>query len=123
MIDISEGITLFNNQDYFEAHDYFEDKWLEAGPKERKFLQGLVQVSVGSFHLISGNKKGALSQYTKAYRKFRKYFSPYEGVDLLALTNQLKVLIDDLRLFFDGNLDEIDLQKLPSLIYLDTSSF
>ena len=112
---------MFNDASFFEAHDFFEEKWIEAGPKERKFLQGLVQVSVGSFHLVSGNYKGAHSQYIKAYNKFRKYISPYENIDLLSLTEQLKELISELNLYFDGKRDKIDLHKLPSLIYLNKS--
>ncbi|MCB9219020.1 MAG: DUF309 domain-containing protein, partial [Ignavibacteriales bacterium] len=43
MIDISEGIKLYNNCDFFSAHDFFEDIWMDAEKSEKEFFQGLVQ--------------------------------------------------------------------------------
>ena len=37
MIDISQGVHLFNDSDFFSAHDYFEDIWMEAGQNEKFF--------------------------------------------------------------------------------------
>lgn len=121
MIDISKGVELFNDADYFSAHDFFEDLWIDAGSKDRLFLQAMVQVSVGSFHLVSGNFRGARSQFTKSYRKLRKYYSPYNGIDILLLMAQIKDIISELNLYFEGKKEKIDLQRLPSLIYLNKS--
>jgi predicted metal-dependent hydrolase len=30
LIDITKGIKLFNDGDYFEAHDFFEDIWVKV---------------------------------------------------------------------------------------------
>ncbi len=50
MLNITEGIKLFNNSDFFAAHDFFEGLWMEA-KKDKLFYQGLIQVSVGCFSL------------------------------------------------------------------------
>ncbi len=76
------GIQLFNDGSYFEAHDHFEDMWMEAENDEKDFYQGLVQVSVGSYHLICGNYTGALSQYRKGVEKLENYRDSKRNIDL-----------------------------------------
>ena len=41
------GVLLFNRQDYFEAHEAWEDLWSESHGPARKFYQGLIQAAVG----------------------------------------------------------------------------
>ena len=96
MIDISDGITLFNECDFFSAHDFFEDIWMDADRHEKEFFQGLVQISVGCYHLICGNHKGAKSQLTKGMNKLVKYEPAYYKVNLKSLNKKVKVLINNI---------------------------
>lgn len=96
MDNIIVGIALFNDSDFFAAHDFFEDCWMECEREERKFYQGLVQVSVGSYHLISGNYKGCVSQYKKAEKKLRSYSPVHKKINLALLLDQIEPIIFDL---------------------------
>ena len=96
MDNIIVGIALFNDSDFFAAHDFFEDCWMECEREERKFYQGLVQVSVGSYHLISGNYKGCVSQYKKAEKKLRGYSAVHKKINLALLLDQIEPIIFDL---------------------------
>lgn len=93
MVDITKGIGLFNNSDYFEAHDFFENIWISAPAGERLFYQGMVQISVGCFHLISGNTRGAVSQYNKGKTKLSGFLPSYCGIDLTKLCYDVEVII------------------------------
>jgi len=99
LTDISEGIRLFNEADFFSAHDFFESCWMESDRVDRLFFQGMVQISVGCYHLISGNKKGCLSQLKKGTMKLRNYLPVHMNIDLKTLVNELELIIN--------NLDEI----------------
>jgi len=44
----ARGIEEFNNRYFFECHDTLEDLWMDTVGRDRLFLQGLIQVSVGS---------------------------------------------------------------------------
>ena len=112
MIDISDGIKLFNDSDYFSAHDFFEDVWMDASRNEKEFFQGLVQISVGCYHLICGNLKGAESQLTKGKTKLSKFEPGYYKVDLTNLNNKIKLLLE--------NLSERDVTKSIPTIELIT---
>jgi uncharacterized protein len=94
--DIIAGIELFNKADFFAAHDFFEDCWFDCKRNEKFFFQGLVQVSVGCYHLISGNFKGASSQFQKGIKKLKEYDSPYMNVNLQLLIKKLEPIIIEL---------------------------
>ncbi len=111
--DILHGIELFNDADFFSAHDFFEELWFESDNDDRLFLQGMVQVSVGCYHLISGNYKGALSQLTKSKEKLRKYPPIYCGIDLKKLINQIELLVDEITRFNFEKKKRLSLNNIP----------
>ena len=82
MYFIDEGLKLFNKSDFFAAHDFFEDIWGEAKNEDKLFFQGLVQISVGCYHLICGNYSGAKSQLRKGEEKLRQYPVAFQKVDV-----------------------------------------
>lgn len=114
-MDIKEGINLFNNSDFFEAHDHFEEMWVNAGRDDKKFYQSLVQLSVGSFHLVSKNYKGALSQYCKGTSKLVEYIPDYKGINTRKLLKEIRILMKDLNEFFDEKISNVELEKIPRI--------
>ena len=53
-----EGIRLFNEGDWFEAHEIWEDIWHVASGPRKKFYQGLIQCAVTIEHVRRGNPRG-----------------------------------------------------------------
>ncbi|MFA6597842.1 MAG: DUF309 domain-containing protein [Ignavibacteriaceae bacterium] len=88
-----KAVAQFNNGDFFSAHDSFEELWMECGTGEKEFLQGLVQLSVGMFHLVSGNFKGAVSQLRKSVEKLEKFHPDFSKIDVFYLVSKTKNLI------------------------------
>ena len=72
------GIELFNNCEFFEAHDVWEELWAEYRGPSRTFYQGLIQVAVSLHHFCNGNVRGA----KKLYHSSRAYLDPYRSVHL-----------------------------------------
>jgi len=99
---IDEGIKLFNESDFFAAHDFFEDIWMEAESEDKLFFQGLVQISVGCYHLICGNFSGAKSQLLKGEEKLVRYLPVY-----------LKVNVEDLLLNVRKIISAIQIKNKP----------
>ncbi len=115
MIDISVGIKLFNDGEYFAAHDFFEDIWIGISDDSRLFYQGLIQVSVGCYHLVCGNYRGSLSQFDKGTAKLENYLPEYRNVYIDKLLAEVKVLCE----LLEGNTDkqkiEFDITLLPKI--------
>jgi hypothetical protein len=97
MIDISNGVALFNDSNFFEAHDFFEDIWMEAASNEKEFFQGLVQISVGCYHLICGNLKGAESQLTKGISKLKKFEPEFYNINTGSLNIRVLYLVENIK--------------------------
>src|SRR6267378_7338545 len=76
-----DGIRLFNEEYFFEAHEHLEGLWhLEHG-EGRAFLQGLIQICAGFHHFQNGNFIGALALLQRGQDKMRKYPARYMGID------------------------------------------
>lgn len=71
-----EGLRLFNDEEFFECHDVLEELWAETRGGERKFYQGLIQLSISLFHFGNDNYGGA----RKLYDTSRKYLDAYRPV-------------------------------------------
>ncbi|HEY6329060.1 MAG TPA: DUF309 domain-containing protein, partial [Blastocatellia bacterium] len=51
----SDGIIHFNSRRYYEAHEVWEEVWLESTGTEKLFYQMLIQSAVGLHHYERGN--------------------------------------------------------------------
>ena len=76
------GIRLFNEADFFEAHEVWEDLWTDCPLVDRRFYQGLIQAAVGLLHFVNGNVRGAV----KLYQSSRAYLETYGSPHTRALT-------------------------------------
>ena len=91
-----KGIKSFNQSDYYDAHEYWEDLWSDYRLEDAKFIQALIQLSVGYFHITNQNKNGAIGLLKKCKPKFEQYLPSTRGLDvkkiLMAVNESLKFL-------------------------------
>lgn len=92
-----KGIVYFNTGYYFEAHDTFEEIWMDERGEDVQFYQGLVQLATGFYHLRMDNLKGAGSQLNKGIAKLEKYKPEYRKLELTELLNCVSVCIDSIQ--------------------------
>jgi hypothetical protein len=109
------GIEEFNRQFFFEAHDTWEELWMETSGNHRLFYQGMIQTAVGFYHLSNGNYKGACSQFGKALAKLEQYLPEFHGVDTEGLAASLRECRDDAELLREGKLTEFDERRIPRI--------
>jgi predicted metal-dependent hydrolase len=83
------GISLFNNAEFFDAHEALEDVWRAAPPENKKFLQGLVQVAVAFHHYSTGNRVGMRSVLERAIRNLAEPAGRFAHFELAALLQSL----------------------------------
>lgn len=113
--DISIGINYFNSADFFLAHDFFEELWADCDREDRKFFQGLIQVSVGCYHLTCNNYSGALNQLNKGILKLNDYLPSYYNLNLIDFKNNIDKLIIELKGYFLNQSKKIDVGILPTI--------
>ena len=77
-----KGLSSFNESDFYDAHEYWEDLWSDYYLPDSKFIQALIQLSVGYFHITNNNKNGALGLLNKCIPKFELYRPECRGLDI-----------------------------------------
>ncbi len=80
-----EGIALFNQQRYFEAHEVWEDLWKRADGNHKLFYQGLIQCAVSLEHMKRGNASGARSLFRRCQKRLAPLPPVYMGLDIWLL--------------------------------------
>ena len=84
-----EGLKYYRSGNYFEAHESWEEMWSDYYLVDRRFIQGLIQLSVSFVHLENGNIKGAKSLLNKSIEKFEEFNGTQRGIDLNDLLKQI----------------------------------
>ena len=83
------GIVLFNRGDYFEAHEAWEELWMDTAGPDKRFYQGLIQAAVGLCHFCNGNVRGAIKLYHSSRDYMVRDGSPHLGLDVAAFWQQM----------------------------------
>ena len=78
-----KGLDSFNSSNFYDAHEYWEELWSKYYLKDAKFIQALIQLSVGYFHITNNNKNGALGLLKKCKPKFETYQPSCRGIDVM----------------------------------------
>jgi uncharacterized protein len=67
------GIDLYNAGEFHAAHDAWEERWRDdCGPREKLFLQALIQSAVVFHHIEIGRRGAARRMYRMALEKFER---------------------------------------------------
>ncbi len=53
-----KGLDAFNSAHFYDAHEHWEEVWLETPNPEKLFLQGLIQVAAAFHHYSRDNSAG-----------------------------------------------------------------
>lgn len=79
---MAEAALCFNAGLFFEAHEHLEHHWAgQPKGKTKRFLQGIIQISVGFHHALEGNYDGAINQLAKGLEKVAGTTGEMLGLD------------------------------------------
>jgi hypothetical protein len=87
---LERASDLFNRKLYFECHDILEEAWSEARGEDRAFLQSLIHLSVGLYHLAAGNHAGAKSLLERGLEGVSPFLPERDGLDLSSLVERAR---------------------------------
>lgn len=81
-----EGVRLFNEQQFWHAHEAWEDAWkAERDPALRRFYKGVIQTAAALVHWQRGNPRGIHLNWAKARSQLVALPHEMLGVDLQEL--------------------------------------
>lgn len=85
-----KGIELFNQGEYFEAHETWESLWLVSTGAEKRFLQGLIQSAVALYHYELQRFGAARKTFERAREKLLGLPQQYMSLDIPTFLNQME---------------------------------
>lgn len=111
------GIQLFNQGDYFEAHEALELAWREEPGPVREVYRGILQIGVAYYHILNGNYRGAVKMFARA----KKWLAAYPAICRMVNLDQLRrdALLAEKRLLELGseNLNQFERELLKPIFF------
>ena len=117
---LAEAARLFNDKLYFEAHDYLEDAWQDARGDERAFLQALIHVSVGMYHVAAANHQGAVNLLSRALQVLARFAPSTDGLDVAALADKASICLEKSNRLLAGESVEWASEDVPCMEFVPT---
>ena len=109
-----DGINLFNDKKFYEAHESWEELWTEFNLDDALLIQGLIQLSVAYFHITNINLKGSKNLFNKSLPKLEKFklknnrnINVQEIIDIAEIALQKVILIK--------NVNDFDWDMVPKI--------
>ena len=94
-----EGITLFNDGEFFDCHEVIEHAWNDEADPVRVMYQGILQIGVACYHIQHKNWRGAMKLIERGLPKVQRFTPVCMGIDLAQLvtdTENLRSTLADL---------------------------
>lgn len=114
---LKKGIKSFNENQYYDAHELWEELWSDYYLPDANFVQGLIQLSVGYFHITNRNINGANGLLNKSIKKLNPYVPECRKIDVNNLINCATLSLDNLLNI--ECVDKFDWSTAPKIIFID----
>jgi uncharacterized protein len=113
---VAEAAFCFNAGLFFEAHEHLEHRWvaLPPGPVKR-FVQGVIQVSVGMYHARRGSYHGAVNQLAKGLDKLRDERGIVMGLDCPQFVHEVATFQQQLAARGSDDMGPLRVEEMPQI--------
>jgi predicted metal-dependent hydrolase len=91
-----KGLEAFNSSHFYDAHEHWEEVWLETPNPDKKFLQGLIQVAAAFHHYSRANLAGTRNLLRAGLLKLDCFPEVHGGLEIDALREAVRGWLDDL---------------------------
>lgn len=103
-----EGMKLFNEGKFFEAHEELEIAWNEEKGEVRQLYQGILQMAVTYLHITRGNYDGAVKVYIRSMRWLKDWPQVCRGIEVGQLRKDAEIVIKEVERLGRENLEGFD---------------
>jgi CheY-like chemotaxis protein len=115
-----QGLVLFNQGEYFEAHEVLEQAWKEDETPGRELYRAILQVAVAYLQIERRNYNGAM----KMFLRLRQWIDPLpelcRGVDVARLRLDARRVYDQIVALGRSNISEFDCNTFQPVRYTIT---
>ncbi len=114
--DYEEGWRLFNEREFWHAHEAWESVWKRRDEESRIFFQGIIQLAA-AYHLLVVKKRyrGMMRNFEKAEEKLRLFPDRFLRVDVSRLLNAVDQARKEINRIGEQHLEQFDLDQIPMI--------
>lgn len=109
------GIRQYNDGYFFEAHETWEELWLQSPMPFRRFLQGLIQVAAAFVHLMRNEYPGTVRLLGYAIEKLEEFPRDYMGIEAGRLLADARRARKELLALGSERFEEWDQRGIPKV--------
>jgi predicted metal-dependent hydrolase len=91
-----KGLEAFNSAHFYDAHEHWEEVWLETPHPDKMFLQGLIQVAAAFHHYSRANLLGTQKLLRAGLLKLDRFPEIHGGLEIEALRESVRGWLDTL---------------------------
>jgi predicted metal-dependent hydrolase len=113
------GVDLYNAGHYWNAHEAWEEVWLDSERPLRNFYQGLIQVTAAFVHVTRKEYPGSVRLLEAGIEKLEAYPASYMGLDLARLVDGAKAARRELEELGEKRVAEFDLSLIPPIVVVE----
>ena len=113
------GIELFNQGNYFDAHEHLETAWMETVSPERDLYQGILQIGLAYFQITRGNYRGALKMFNRGKRNLAPLGELMLGIQIAQLRINAQEVEDELRKLGPEKINKLAHTQFQPVRYID----
>jgi predicted metal-dependent hydrolase len=85
-----KGLEAFNSAHFYDAHEHWEEIWLETPNPDKMFLQGLIQVAAAFHHYSRANLLGTRNLLLAGLLKLGRFPEVHGGLVIEALRKAVR---------------------------------
>jgi uncharacterized protein len=91
---LREGVRLFNEERFWEAHEVLEEIWHPAKGEDRDIIQGLILTAAAFVHFQKDEASVCISILGRALEKMG-HANDFRGLNIRRLRSEVRKVIDD----------------------------
>ena len=112
-----DGLRLFNEGEYFEAHEALEDAWNAETGTAKNLYRGILQVAVAYLHITRGNFNGAVKVYGRSLKWLENIPDVCKGIQVGNLKKDAQKVFEEIQTLGPERIDELDPRLLKPVMW------
>ncbi len=102
------GLILFNEGQYWKAHEALEAAWRSERGEIRHLYRGILQVGVAYLHITRRNYAGVMKLYHRSQRWLAPFSGCCRGIEVEQLKTDFEIVIAEVRRLGPDHLGAFD---------------
>ncbi|CAG0951108.1 hypothetical protein ANRL2_00092 [Anaerolineae bacterium] len=104
-----EGMKLFNEGKFFEAHEELETAWKHETGTVRELYRGILQIAVTYLHITRRNYDGAVKVYGRSLKWLKDWPDVCRGIQVKKFRDDAKLAMNELEGLGKENIGRFDI--------------